>query len=149
GHEPGGSQLLARQGGSPGGSSCPEDALGRGNSTLTLRPLIEQWFPAAMVGAESLRERGSAKAFPPINFLHVWWARRPLIASRAAVVASLLPAWPDDDEVAAAPNAAAARKVLESEFPGGEDEYRRWFVRALGILGDPLAGRARIAAAEI
>ena len=28
---------------------------------------------------------------PPVNQLHVWWARRPLIASRAAVAASLLP----------------------------------------------------------
>ena len=55
------------------------------------RSLIEQWFPAATVGAESLRERGASSALPPINFLHVWWARRPLTASRAAVVASLLP----------------------------------------------------------
>jgi len=28
----------------------------------------------------------------PHTFLHVWWARRPLTASRAAVLASLLPA---------------------------------------------------------
>ncbi|MFE0553526.1 DUF1156 domain-containing protein [Streptomyces pilosus] len=62
------------------------------------RSLIEQWLPAAAIGAESLRERGSAKAYPPINFLHVWWARRPLVASRAAVVASLLPAWPSEHE---------------------------------------------------
>ena len=27
------------------------------------RPLIEQWFPAATVGAESLRERGSVEAY--------------------------------------------------------------------------------------
>ncbi|MYU48295.1 hypothetical protein GTV15_19085 [Streptomyces sp. SID7803] len=25
-----------------------------------------------------MRERGgSSRAYPPINFLHVWWARRP------------------------------------------------------------------------
>jgi adenine-specific DNA methylase len=58
------------------------------------RPLIEQWLPAATIGAESIRERGASSALPPINFLHVWWARRPLTASRAAVLSSLLPAWP-------------------------------------------------------
>jgi putative DNA methylase len=62
------------------------------------RPLIEQWLPAATIGAESLRERGASSALPPINFLHVWWARRPLTASRAAVLASLLPAWPSYDK---------------------------------------------------
>lgn len=114
---------------------------------MTVRSLIEQWFPAGVVGAESLRERGSAKAYPPINFLHVWWARRPLTASRAAVVASVLPAWPEDDEVAADPDAAAARKGLEAEFPGGENEYRRWFLRTIGILGDPVAAKTAIKAA--
>lgn len=113
---------------------------------MSVRPLTEQWFPAGVLGAESLRERGSAKAYPPINFLHVWWARRPLTASRAGVVASLLPAWPEDDEVAADPDAAAARKGLEAEFAGGEDEYRRWFLRAMGILGDPVEELRRVVA---
>lgn len=114
---------------------------------MSVRPLIEQWFPAGVVGAESLRERGASSALPPINFLHVWWARRPLTASRVAVAASLLPAWPEDDEVAADPDAAAARKGMEAEFGGGEDEYRRWFVRTMGILGDPVAAKAAIKAA--
>lgn len=47
---------------------------------MNVPSLIDQWFPAQQIGAESLRERGSAKAFPPVNFLHVWWARRPLSA---------------------------------------------------------------------
>ena len=72
----------------PGGLRALTDPAHRG-AAMT-RSLIEQWFPAATVGAESLRERGSVEALPPMNFLHVWWARRPLIASRAAVVASLL-----------------------------------------------------------
>lgn len=114
---------------------------------MMVRPLIEQWFPAAAVGAESLRERGASSALPPINFLHVWWARRPLTTCRAAVVASLLPAWPQEDEVADDADAAAARKALVAEFPGGEVEYRAWFVRAMGILGDPVAAKAAIKAA--
>jgi adenine-specific DNA methylase len=111
------------------------------------RSLIEQWFPAAIVGAESLRERGSSRAYPVVNLLHVWWARRPLTASRAAIVASLLPAWPDDIEVARDDHAALIRKALEAEFPGGESDYRGWFLQALGIFGDPTVGRRAIQAA--
>ena len=117
---------------------------------MTARPLIEQWFPAGAVGAESLRERGSAKAYPPINFLHVWWARRPLIASRAAVLASLLPAWPTEAEAQSDPDCARALKVLETEFPRGESAYRQWFTSTIGIVGDPVAARKaiKIASAE-
>ncbi|MEJ7656585.1 MAG: DUF1156 domain-containing protein [Thermoleophilaceae bacterium] len=96
------------------------------------RSLIEQWFPAATVGAESLRERGTPRALPWVFGLHVWWARRPLSVSRAAVVASLLPAWPDEDEVRADPAAQRVLAGLRAEFTEGEDEYRAWFVRSLG-----------------
>jgi len=56
------------------------------------RLLIEEWLPAAAIGVECMRERGSASALAPHTYLHVWWARRPLTAARAAVLASLLPA---------------------------------------------------------
>src|SRR5437660_1536812 len=59
--------------------------------------LIEQWLPIADIGAECMRERGASSALPPLYFLHVWWARRPLTPSRAAVLASLLPADADPD----------------------------------------------------
>jgi putative DNA methylase len=55
------------------------------------RLLIEDWLPAAAIGVECMRERGSSSALAPHTYLHVWWARRPLTASRAAVLASLLP----------------------------------------------------------
>ncbi len=51
--------------------------------------------------------------FPAPNRLHVWWARRPLVASRAAVLASLLPA----------------------------DADRKTFMHMLGIHGDPVAAK--------
>lgn len=59
------------------------------------RLLIEDWMPARAVGIESLRERASPIALPPNYFLHVWWARRPLAVSRAAILLSLLPADAD------------------------------------------------------
>src|SRR6516164_7421654 len=55
------------------------------------RVLIEEWLPAAAIGVECMRER-STGLNPPNARLHVWWARRPLAASRAAVLGSLLPA---------------------------------------------------------
>lgn len=53
--------------------------------------LIEHWLPVDALSEESVRERRSMTALPPIYYLHVWWARRPLVASRAAILAALLP----------------------------------------------------------
>jgi len=55
------------------------------------RLLIEEWLPAAAIGVECMREN-STGLHPPPNRLHIWWARRPLTVSRAAVLGSLLPA---------------------------------------------------------
>ena len=82
--------------------------------------LIERWLPIAALGEESVRERRSLQALPPTYYLHVWWARRPLVASRAAVLASLLPADADRDR----------------------------FLHVLGIHGDPVAAKKRIAIAN-
>ena len=54
--------------------------------------------------------------FPAPNRLHVWWARRPLVVSRAAVLASLLPA----------------------------DADREKFLHVLGIHGDPVEAKRKI-----
>ncbi len=58
--------------------------------------LIEAGFPCHQVGAETQREQ-SVGLQPPVNRLHVWWARRPLTPSRAAILASFLPAGTDPD----------------------------------------------------
>jgi putative DNA methylase len=84
--------------------------------------LIEQWLPFEELGVESRRENSTGQ-HPPPNRLHVWWARRPLTASRAAVLASSLPEWP---------------KELREKFPT-EYSYRTWFLHLLGILRDPIA----------
>ena len=61
------------------------------NTTTRPRLLIEDWLPAAAIGVECIRERSTGQQ-PPDKRFHVWWARRPLVASRAAVLASVLPA---------------------------------------------------------
>ena len=69
----------------------------KNSSIKTDARLIEAGFPCHQVGAETQRERGASSALPPLYFLHVWWARRPLAPSRAAILGSLLPAGTDPD----------------------------------------------------
>jgi putative DNA methylase len=87
---------------------------------MTERRLIEEWMPIAELSEESVRERRSMTSLPPTYYLHVWWARRPLVASRAAILASLLPADADHER----------------------------FMHAIGIHGDPVAAKARILVAD-
>ena len=94
-----------------------------GGDTVTDTRLIERWLPIAALGEESVRERRSiARALPPTYYLHVWWARRPLVAARAADA-----------------GVTAARGCR----PGDQ------FLHVLGIHGDPVAAKKRrIAACE-
>jgi adenine-specific DNA methylase len=89
---------------------------GTDGGAMRTRRLIEEWLPIAEIGIESLRERTPMTPYPAPNRLHVWWARRPLVASRAAILGSLLPA----------------------------DADRERFMHALGIHGDPIAAKVAI-----
>jgi putative DNA methylase len=57
--------------------------------------LIEVSLPLKAISAQSAREKSIRHGH--ISTLHIWWARRPLAAMRAAIFASLIPA-PDTDE---------------------------------------------------
>jgi len=52
--------------------------------------LIEEYIPIKAISAEASREKSIRHGH--ISTLHLWWARRPLVASRAAVFAALIPA---------------------------------------------------------
>src|SRR5579885_1051874 len=80
------------------------------------RRLIEEWLPIAALSEESVRERRSMTALPPTYYLHVWFARRPLVASRAAVLGSLI----------------------------GAEADRGKFLHDLGIHGDPSKAKSKI-----
>ena len=54
------------------------------------RRLIEDFLPIKEISAESSREKSHRHGH--ISGMHQWWARRPLVAYRAAVYASLVPA---------------------------------------------------------
>ena len=62
------------------------------------RRLIEDWLPINEISIESIRERAGAVPNPAPHQLHLWWARRPLAASRAAIAASLLSSPPVSSE---------------------------------------------------
>jgi putative DNA methylase len=58
------------------------------------RVYLEEDCPVEELGIECQRE-GGVGLHPPVNRLHVWWARRPLTVSRASILGSLLPAGYD------------------------------------------------------
>jgi adenine-specific DNA methylase len=59
--------------------------------------LIEVDFPLKEVSEESVREKNIRHGH--ISTLHIWWARRPLAASRATTFAALVPAPQNHDEL--------------------------------------------------
>jgi len=54
------------------------------------RRLIEDYLPIEAISKEASREKSIRKGH--ISTLHLWWARRPLVACRAAVYGALVPA---------------------------------------------------------
>ncbi|MBE4717296.1 DUF1156 domain-containing protein [Pseudarthrobacter sp. AB1] len=103
--------------------------------------MIERWFPCAEVSDASTAGWGSGNTE---SALWVWFAKRPLVQAKAAVLTSLLP-WPDHpdeqqrlrDLVRRALNGyeAAAREIA--------DELAKSYPNGAAIL-DPFSGRAMI-----
>src|SRR6266516_1427679 len=57
------------------------------------RRLIEDLIPIREISAEASREKSLRHG--NISTLHLWWARRPIVAARAAVYGALVPAPAD------------------------------------------------------
>jgi putative DNA methylase len=103
------------------------------------RLLIEDWLPVKELGIESRRERKVFTDLPPLNYLHVWWARRPIVASAGVLLAGLLPVWSAD---------------LTAAFPdtpelADEAAYRAWLLTLVGITGSPIEGARKEALGEL
>jgi putative DNA methylase len=62
------------------------------------RRLIEDVLPIEIINEHAQREKIGHIASHPRK-LHLWWARRPLLAARAAVYSALVPGGRDPDEV--------------------------------------------------
>jgi putative DNA methylase len=81
---------------------------------MSERFLIETVLPIRELSAEARREKAIRHGH--ISTLHVWWARRPLVTARAAVLGALLT---DDPEVDARFIANLCRWEVHDGDPGG------------------------------
>lgn len=94
--------------------------------------LIEDYLPIEAISAEASREKSVRKGH--ISTLHLWWARRPLVACRAAVYGALVPAdrWVKEVELKAPPaDAAKAEKVKNGKKKGLNRKAAKEFVTKL------------------
>jgi len=82
--------------------------------------LAEVDFPIAVVGRHSAREKSIRRGHP--STLHLWWARRPLAACRAMLMALLLPD-PADAHCPADFRSGAAKALLE--LPSAPQRWRK------------------------
>ena len=114
--------------------------------------LIEDWLPIRELSIESTRERSGmgTKSRPPLAFLHVWWARAPLVAAAGVTLASLLPNWSSEMEVAVPELRDALRRVRSnrpdlgaaSQAVSERDLYAAWILWLCGIRGDAVSAEA-------
>ncbi len=75
------------------------------------RRLIEDYLPIEQISAEAAREKSGRG----ISSLHLWWARRPLVASRAAVFGALVLA-----------QATGEKFVIElCKYPGHPETFKQ------------------------
>ena len=101
----------------------PESEAGM-NSMGTDHRLIEDWLPVNEISVEAVREGAALAGHPPVNQLHVWWARRPLIVSRAAVAASILPQHTSHAEfirnIGTSPDVVSIRRQMDEVKATGQ-----------------------------
>ena len=108
---------------------------------MTAKRLIEVGFPLEQVSLDSVHEKNVRHGH--ISTLHIWPARRPLAASRAALIATLLPD-PGDARARQAVYRRMAGEVVETvedERVGGRTVARRKRETRGGILHWKREGR--------
>jgi putative DNA methylase len=76
--------------------------------------LIEDYLPIAAISNQASREKSIRKGH--ISTIHLWWARRPLVACRAAVYGSLVAAdrWVKDVDIKNPPPDPAKASAIKN-----------------------------------
>ncbi|MBI3818878.1 MAG: DUF1156 domain-containing protein [Planctomycetes bacterium] len=101
--------------------------------------LIEDFLPIKEISAEASREKSVRKGH--ISTLHLWWARRPLVACRAAVYGALVPAdrWVKDVNLKNPPSDPdkAARKSNGTKKGLNRSAARDFVTRLCKYPGSP------------
>lgn len=101
---------------------------------MTTHPLrlIEVDLPIARISAHARREKSIRHGH--ISTLHIWWARRPLAACRAVILASL---WPDPVDLA---RGVHAKPVKPARFlDEARSRMQRWAETSVSVGGSDRA----------
>src|SRR5919198_2520255 len=103
---------------------------------MTDRPrLIEMAFPLRQASLDSVHEKNVRHGH--ISTLHIWPARRPLAACRAALIATLLPDPGTAEarrELCEKIGGRVVKKIEKKKMPGGKDVEREKEETEGGIL---------------
>jgi len=126
-------------------------------TTGTSPRIIERQMPLTVISAQSAREKSIRHGH--LSTLHIWWARRPLAACRAAIFAALVP-QPDDPKEAAKmqtfigelsnwdnaidSDSASGRTGVHHYIRDARDQIRRAFPDRPPRVLDPFAGGGAI-----
>lgn len=110
---------------------------------MTDRRLIEVAFPLKQASLDSVHEKNVRHGH--ISTLHIWPARRPLAACRAALIATLLPDPGDPEErreILARLGGVVKEKVTAKRLPDGQieetvEEYTEGGILHWGRESDP------------
>lgn len=81
------------------------------------RRLIEDYLPIDAISTEAVSEKSTRQSH--ISMLHLWWARRPLVAARAAVYGALVSASDNQEDRDLAAKFVKALCV----YPGDETAF--------------------------
>ena len=107
--------------------------------------LIEDYLPIEVISKEASREKSIRKGH--ISTLHLWWARRPLVACRAAVYGALVPASQSvpengpDNKKQSLGRANAAKFVTElCKYPGTPHVIQKAQTHILDAHAERLTG---------
>lgn len=100
---------------------------------MTRQVMIEDYIPVEQISYESSREKVARRRNGHLSTLHLWWARRPLAASRAAIYATF---------------ADPARTAEErAELPAFFTELSHWTGPILPVSEALTKARAAVASA--
>ncbi|MDZ7268320.1 MAG: DUF1156 domain-containing protein [candidate division KSB1 bacterium] len=102
----------------------------------SMQRLIETDFPLRKVSEESVREKNIRHGH--ISTLHIWWARRPLAASRATALAALLP----DDVKRREEFLRLIREIAPWEAVSGKGSESPAIEKARDLIRKAFGGRA-------
>ena len=97
--------------------------------------LIEVAFPLKQTSLDSVHEKNVRHGH--ISTLHIWPARRPLAAARAALIATLLPDPGDAEKRKAVATRAIGSRAISSHSPS----FKPCASRKAGC--NPIGGRKR------